>query len=968
MRIVPSSPKVGTRGCGAIAALLLLASAGLTSAGTPPLPNINTNHVLDVTNSVFAGGAYGNGSSNSAAAISAAISMASTSVIAGLTGGTVRIPAVSGLTNYMSGPITMKSHVNLQIDSGAMLQMFPLSTWQSNYGTTTFIEVGTITDAEISGSGTNAPLGTIDGQGTNWWVTYPSNTGSRPHFIQIDACTRVLIQNVRLQNPPVFTIYMKNGSDTSVTIQGVTINTPGDSHNTDGFDITATNVLIQNCYISTGDDNVEIGGSNPATDITISNCTFGTGHGVSMGSIVSGGVSGLLVSNCTWNGTEYGIKGKSDMDRGGLVRNITYRDLTMSNVNFAVAFYSYYNTAGSPSSSFKYTPQDAATITDSGTLVPNWQNITISNLTAYVIGGNVAGFFWGLPQAPISNVTMSAVKILDHTKTMCMYNVRGIQIIDSNLTAPNSSTNTLTLYNAQFTLTNSAANANLVTITGLGSPSNSVLSLFNGQASMGDASVLGANPLLTLASGTLTVNNNMSVGGSSTLNYGLGTNVTETAVTGNLTLGGTLNIADGGGFNTGTYSLFTYGGTLTYNGLTVGAKPNANFTYKVDTNTIHVVTLDVTTSCSVGAAGPISGLPRLPPVPAGWRIQFPASATRRPTRGPCPLERPSPVVRAPPRLRSTTGVQQFPERNRHALQRQLQWHTQQSGGDGGWCGRSRQHQRVCLGCLRCQRGGVFNFQRQRRDDLHVGRALWSVHRQWSGHHLDYGQLRVFSSFRQRHRHALQRHLQRYARQSAGDGHRCGHSGQYQRVVRCLLEPGGVIYSISSVSGATIYTWAVPSGASIAGGQGTTSITVNWGATSGNVMVTPANANGCTGILSSQAVTVNPTLSCSVSPSSAAICAGGSQIFTVTPSSGTPGYTYLWGDGSTGTSITTNTAGTYSVTVTDSKGCSTTCSATLTVNPTPTIFNVTGGGAYCAGGSGVAVGLDGSQSGGTTNCC
>jgi autotransporter-associated beta strand protein len=36
-------------------------------------------------------------------------------------------------------------------------------------------------------------------------------------------------------------------------------------------------------------------------------------------------------------------------------------------------------------------------------------------------------------------------------------------------------------------------------------------------------------------------------------------------------------------------------------------------------------------------------------------------------------------------------------------------------------------------------------------------------------------------------------------------------------------------------------------------------------------------------------------------------------------------------------------------------------STLTVNPGPTAFSVTGGGAYCSGGSGVAVGLSGSQS-------
>src|SRR5271170_2962658 len=162
------------------AVLLFLAVAGAVYAD-PPLPVIS-NQVFVVTNTTFAGGAYGNGSSNSAAAINAAITYA-----AAHGGGTVELPPVGTLTNYMSGPITMASHVNLQIDSGAKLQMFPMSTWVSNYGSSTpFVDGATLTDAEISGSGI------IDGQGTNWWSPLAS---TRPNFIQFDHCKRVLIQN-----------------------------------------------------------------------------------------------------------------------------------------------------------------------------------------------------------------------------------------------------------------------------------------------------------------------------------------------------------------------------------------------------------------------------------------------------------------------------------------------------------------------------------------------------------------------------------------------------------------------------------------------------------------------------------------------------------------------------------------------------------------------------------------------------
>jgi len=128
----------------------------------------------------------------------------------------------------------------------------------------------------------------------------------------------------------------------------------------------------------------------------------------------------------------------------------------------------------------------------------------------------------------------------------------------------------------------------------------------------------------------------------------------------------------------------------------------------------------------------------------------------------------------------------------------------------------------------------------------------------------------------------------------------------------------------------------PIGAPVAGTG--SALTFSNQTAAGTYTVVADNATtGCSATMNGSAtVTINPTPSCSITPPSAAICAGGSQMFAVNPTGGTPGYTYLWSDGSTGTSITTNAAGTYSVTVTDSNGCTTTCSATLTVNPLPTV--------------------------------
>lgn len=873
------------RWCQTTAWVVLFSLAGVVSGhADPSLPILNTNLIFDVTNTAFAGGALGNGISNSAAAIQAAINMASTQIVGGVTGATVRVPAVGTLTNYLSGPINLASHVNLLIDTNAQLQMLPYGTWPS---TTTFINGATLTDVEITGSGT------IDGQGTNWWIAYHSSGISRPNFVEFDHCNRILIQGVTLRNPPTFHIYVKN-SDNDLTVQNITIKTPGDSPNTDGMDISSTNVLIRNNYISDGDDDLEIGGNGAAANnITVSNCTFGTGHGVSIGSDTEGGVSNLVVSNCFWVGTEYGIKGKSDTDRGGTMQNLVYKDLYMTNVNFAIAFYSYYNTIESPTSSFTITPSEAATITDTGSDIPVWRNITVSNLTATGIGGNVASFFWGLPQSPITNFTLCQVNINAPTKTFCMYNVRGIQILDSNLTAPNSSTNTLTLYNAQFTVTNSAANANTVTMTGLWAPSNTVMSLFNGLAETADSGAFGANPVLTLANSMLTVSNSMSLGGSSTLNYGLGTNTTETVVTGNLTLGGTLNVADGGGFTNGTYTLFTYGGALTYGGLTVGTKPNTNFTYTVSTNTAGQVNLVVGSSgCSVGAAGSISGPSTV------------ASGTNGVTYS----------------ISSVSGATVYT------------W-TVPSGASVA-SGQGTTSITVNYSCSATSS----NVTVTPSSGSCTGTA---------------GSLAITVTG-------------------------VGSAGSISGPTTVCAGQTGAGYSISGVSGATTYTWAVPSGATIASGQGGASISVNWGSTAGSVTVTPSNANGCTGSGSGVSVTVNAAPGILSGPLPQTVCAGGSASFTVSASGA--GLSYQWqkngvniSDGGTISGSATNMLTLTDVSTGDSGASfdcvvSGTCSppamssgATLMVNASPATFNVTGGGSYCAAGGGVTVGLDGSES-------
>ncbi len=126
------------------------------------------------------------------------------------------------------------------------------------------------------------------------------------------------------------------------------------------------------------------------------------------------------------------------------------------------------------------------------------------------------------------------------------------------------------------------------------------MTLVSGQTLMGGGTVQGDLILVdgsTLSPGssvgTLTFLNDLVMSNAAVLQYDLGTNSDLTVVSSNLTLGGTLNIHDAGGFTAGGYTLFTYGGALTCNGVAIGTTPDPSYTYTIDTNTAGQVKLNV---------------------------------------------------------------------------------------------------------------------------------------------------------------------------------------------------------------------------------------------------------------------------------------------------------------------------------------------------------------------------------------
>ncbi|MCW3104199.1 MAG: C-terminal target protein [Bacteroidetes bacterium] len=135
-----------------------------------------------------------------------------------------------------------------------------------------------------------------------------------------------------------------------------------------------------------------------------------------------------------------------------------------------------------------------------------------------------------------------------------------------------------------------------------------------------------------------------------------------------------------------------------------------------------------------------------------------------------------------------------------------------------------------------------------------------------------------------------------------------------------------------------------------------------GLVAGTYTVQITDANGCTG-------TVNTTVTQPTSPVSGTTvvtnvsCFGGSNgTINLTPSGGTPGYTFNWGSGITTEDRTGLTAGTYTVIITDANGCTGTVNATVTQPPSPVSGTTVVTSVSCFGGSNGTINL--TPSGGT----
>jgi polygalacturonase len=325
----------------------------------------------------------------------------------------------SGSNNaFLTGPITIPSGVTLWVDAGVTLY----GTRDPNvYGSAAaLISVGG------SGSGIVGD-GVIDGQGgepkvgssSSFWDDNGGG-GSSPALIKVSGATNFTLYRITLHNSPMFHVKL---SAAGFVAWGVTIKTPSKStnsagtaltyssaHNTDGIDPgeSASNGYIVCSKIEDGDDNIAIKGSSSTgvTNLTIAHNHFGAGHGVSIGSEFTGGVSGIKVYDLgidhsgtgTGGGSSNGIRIKSDSSRGGLVNNATYSDICMRGVYNTILLTPFYSSS-------------------TGSNIPQYTNITFSDIHVVTGGSNAPHVTLdGYDSSHLNSVTLDNV-IIDSFST-----------------------------------------------------------------------------------------------------------------------------------------------------------------------------------------------------------------------------------------------------------------------------------------------------------------------------------------------------------------------------------------------------------------------------------------------------------------------------------------------------------------------------------------------------------------------
>lgn len=229
----------------------------------------------------------------------------------------------------------------------------------------------------------------------------------RPCLLSLRKCSRIMLDGPTFQNSPAWCLHP--WASQHVTVQNVNVRNPWYSANGDGLDIDSCKyVKVEGCTFDVGDDAICLkSGKNeagrllgmPCEHITIRNCTVFHGHGgIVVGSEMSGDVRNVRASDCTFIGTDIGIRFKSCRGRGGVVEDIVIQRIRMKEIaGDAISFNLYYE---GKAGSGEYGKETEVPVTVE---TPQFRNILVEDIVCD--GADTALLINGLPEMPVRDFT-----------------------------------------------------------------------------------------------------------------------------------------------------------------------------------------------------------------------------------------------------------------------------------------------------------------------------------------------------------------------------------------------------------------------------------------------------------------------------------------------------------------------------------------------------------------------------------
>lgn len=473
--------------------LLLPAVLGLSfslSAQSGKRPQVQLPAFRKDTFSIVQYGAKADGLTLNTASINSAIAACSKRG-----GGVVVVPG--GL--WLTGPIELKSNVNLHLQQNALLQFtrdftqytlvegnwegLPQIRNQSPIWATDAVNIAITGSGIIDGSGEAwrmvkkekltesawkklvASGGKLSADGKTWYPSESSLKGStlknpgviaagktaadyaavkdflRPNLLVLTRCKKILLEGVTFQNSPAWCLHPLMSEH--ITVRNVQVKNPWYAQNGDGIDIESCRyVRIENSTFDVGDDGICIKSGRdeagrkramPTQDVVIRNCTVYQAHGgFVVGSEMSGGARNIWVDDCTFIGTDIGLRFKTTRGRGGIVENIFINNIAMKDiVGEAILFDMYYAAQDPvPLTGERREPPKVETLPVSEE-TPQFRNIHINKVVAN--GAAKAIFVRGLPemnvqQLVLENMVLQATEGLDMTEGSNI-TLRNIQLL-----------------------------------------------------------------------------------------------------------------------------------------------------------------------------------------------------------------------------------------------------------------------------------------------------------------------------------------------------------------------------------------------------------------------------------------------------------------------------------------------------------------------------------------------------------